>query len=84
MSLTKEDLRQISNILDKDMRLIVREEAASVISRELVPLRLRLDNQGSRLEAIYNDIKDMYHMISDLQKTEKKCRISAKVIWSKR
>jgi len=76
MSLTKDDLQAIADLLDqkieRDVRLIIREEAKSVVSSELIPIRLKLDTMGHKLEALYNDVKDIYHMLAELQKTDQK------------
>jgi uncharacterized protein (UPF0335 family) len=53
MSLTQEDLLQIRNL--------VREEVTTVIEREIEPLR-------GEIQAWRNDIKDIYDMISQLEK----------------
>ncbi|MEJ0072991.1 MAG: hypothetical protein WDN27_02810 [Candidatus Saccharibacteria bacterium] len=82
MSLTDDDLQAISGLLDqkieRDVRLVVREEAKSIVSDELIPIRLRLDTMSHKVEALYNDVKDIYHMISDLQKTNRRVASFAK------
>ena len=76
MNLTNDDLQAISDLLDskieRDVRLVMREETKSVVSSELIPIRLKLDTMGHKVEALYNDVKDIYHMISELQKTNQK------------
>jgi phage shock protein A len=57
MSLTAIDLQQI--------RTMVREEMESIVSVRVDP---RFDSLDGRLEALDNDIKDIYKMISELQK----------------
>lgn len=56
MSLTTEDFKQI--------RLAIREEMESMISGRIDP---RFDSLEGRLEALDNDVKDIYKMISELQ-----------------
>ena len=56
MSLTKEDFQEI--------RTIVRDEVRSAISTEMNP---KLEKIEGELEALRNDIKELYDMISDLQ-----------------
>lgn len=80
MSLTKEDLQQIRDVFegvvdrktDTDIRLVIREESKSVVSGELLPVKMKLDAMSHRVDALYNDVKDIYRMIADLQKTEMK------------
>lgn len=57
MSLTAQDLMQI--------RTAIREEAESIISARIEP---RFDSLDGRIEALDNDVKDIYKMISELQK----------------
>jgi len=57
MSLTTTDLRQI--------RVLVREEMDSIISTRIDP---RFDTLEGHLEALENDIKEIYEMISGLHK----------------
>lgn len=65
MSLTTDDLQQIRTIVRDEARIIVREEIESAISARIEP---RFDSLDGRLETLENDIKDIYEMISDLQK----------------
>jgi hypothetical protein len=49
----------------QDLRAIIREEIDSAITTRIDP---RFDDIEGRLEASDNDIKEIYNMISDLQK----------------
>jgi hypothetical protein len=57
MSLTASDFQQI--------RTVVREEMESIISTRIDP---RFDSLDGRLEALDNDVKDIYAMVSELKK----------------
>ncbi len=57
MSLTETDKKQI--------RLIVREEMKSIISVDVEP---RFDSLDGSIKALEDDIKDIYGMITELQK----------------
>jgi hypothetical protein len=57
MSLTQSDLQQV--------RTVVREELESTIAVRIDP---RFDTLEGNIEALNNDIKDIYKMISELQK----------------
>lgn len=61
MSLTSDDAQQI--------RKIVREEIESVISTRIDP---RFDRLEGKLEALESDVKDIYGMITDLQKLNRR------------
>ncbi len=65
MSLTNDDIKQIRTIVREEARTIVREELDSAISTRIEP---RFDTIEGRLETLENDIKDIYEMISELQK----------------
>ncbi|HTE21958.1 MAG TPA: hypothetical protein VK674_02855 [Candidatus Limnocylindria bacterium] len=56
MSLAANDLRQI--------RIVVREEVESTISARIDP---RFDTLEGQVVALDNDIKETYHMVSELQ-----------------
>ena len=69
MSLTTEDLKQIRTVVQEEIesrtRVIVREEIESAIRAQVIP---RFDKLEGNIEALNNDIKEIYEMISDLQK----------------
>ena len=81
MSLTKDDLRQITSIIketfdtygrqiireefDSYGRQATREEVTSVLSSQILP---RLESIEDRLTALDNDVKEIYSMISKLQR----------------
>lgn len=56
MSLTQEDLQQI--------RSVVRDE----VSSQLVPVHKKIDDLAGTVEALSNDIKEIYGMIAELQR----------------
>lgn len=51
--------------MHEEARVIVREELESSITTRIEP---RFDGLGRRIEALDNDIKEIYTMISELQK----------------
>ena len=57
MSLTQSDLGQI--------RTLVREEVGSIITERI---DLRFDRLEGHIEALENDTKEIYNMLSELQK----------------
>ncbi len=57
MSFTQTDLQQI--------RIMIREEIDSAITTRIDP---RFDKLEGRVQALDNDVKDIYEMISELQK----------------
>ena len=65
MSLTTEDMQQIRVIVREEARVIVREELESSITTRIDP---RFNSLDGRIEALDNDIKEIYAMISELQK----------------
>lgn len=73
MSLTQSDLKQIRTIVRDEVmvtfddigRRTVREETGSIVSTRIDP---RFDMLEGRIKALDNDIKDIYKMISTLQK----------------
>lgn len=65
MSLTDNDLGQIRQIVRDEARVIVREEIDSAISARIEP---RFDKMEGNLEALENDIKEIYEMLAELQK----------------
>ena len=65
MSLTATDLNEIRTIVRDEVHTVVREELESAISTRIDP---RLDKIEGRIEALENDVKDMYKMLSELQK----------------
>ena len=73
MGLTTDDLQQIRTIVKEEARIVVRKEAHTIMHEELdstVTTRIdpRFDNLEERVEALDNDIKEIYEMISELQK----------------
>lgn len=81
MSLTKDDLQQIRTIITEEVgtivrgevktvfdetgRRAVREEVVSIIDSRMDP---RFDTLEGRIKTLNNDVKDIYKMISTLQK----------------
>lgn len=73
MSLTKEDTQQIRTIVREEVRPIVREEVEVVFQTEGRKIvREEIDQSitslDGKLSALENDIKEIYSMISDMQK----------------
>jgi len=81
MSLTTEDIQQIRVIVREEARVIVREELESSITTRIEP---RFDGLDRRIEALDNDIKEIYAMISELQYLTVKLLILKNTIWSKK
>ncbi len=61
MSLTHDDLSQIRTIVRDEVRSIVREEVDSVLTQKLKPIE-------GEIQALRNDIKEIYAMIAKLEK----------------
>lgn len=57
MSLTTEDLSKL--------RVVIREEVDSIIEAKVIP---RFDALEGRLEALESDVKELYMMVSELQR----------------
>jgi hypothetical protein len=55
MSLTTDDLTQI--------RTIVREEVDSIVTVKLQPLETGIDTLSGKVEALENNVKEIYEMI---------------------
>jgi hypothetical protein len=60
MSLTTEDLTQI--------RTVVREEVDSIVTVKLKPLQENIRELKGQVEALENDIKEIYTMLSHMEK----------------
>jgi hypothetical protein len=45
------------------IRLMVREEVESIVDRKLKPIEVKIDSLGDRLEALENDVKEIYFML---------------------
>jgi hypothetical protein len=63
MSLAKKDVEVIRDSLEVGFRLVIREELNSAISARIEP---RFVDIEGKMEALENDIKDIYLMISQL------------------
>ena len=77
MSLTAADLKNIRTLVREEVvvafdtygRQIIRDEVNSAISIKIEP---RFDNIDGRIEALDNDVRDIYEMISKLQKLNRR------------
>ena len=61
MNLTIDDLSQVRTLFREEVRTIVRDEVSALLDLKLEPI---LD----KLETLENDIKEIYGMISELQR----------------
>jgi hypothetical protein len=79
MSLTTQDLHAIRKIVDEETRAVVQAETPFIVedklSREIAPISIKLtnlldkiDELGGRVEALENDVKEIYGMITEIQK----------------
>lgn len=60
MSLTAEDITQIRRVISET----VRDE----VSSQLISVHDKLDRLEGKLEALENDVKEIYKMLTDIQK----------------
>ena len=68
MSLTVDDLKEIRIIIREEVRPIIREEVRPIVREEVrAEVDTRLRPVEGRLEAVENDVKDIYFMVADLQ-----------------
>lgn len=67
MSLTTEDISQIRTVIREEVREIVHDEVQTEIQKEVRPLARKIDELAGNVEALENDIKEIYQMLKDMQ-----------------
>lgn len=73
----KSDLQEIRGIVREEVRVIVKEEVRDAFQtegRKIVreEISKSISTLDGKLEALENDVKDMYEMISELQKLSRR------------